>query len=51
VDHTFVFRITMIRLEWNAFSVDALDRDVQPSEVVATIDKRNLRKQQNEEDT
>ena len=50
VDHAFVFGEATVVLRWRAFRVEALDRCVQPAEVIATINKRNLRAQQNEKD-
>ncbi len=50
MDHAFVLGERIVLWRWSAFRVEALDRGAQPAELVATIDKRRLRKQQNEED-
>ena len=50
MDHAFVFREAIVLLRSDAFRVNTLDRGMEPPEVVATINKRDLREQQNEED-
>ena len=50
MDHAFVFGESIVGWRRSAFRVNALNRCVQPAEVVATIDKWRLRKKQNEED-
>jgi len=49
MDHAFVFGKRIVLWRRDALSVELLNRGVQPAEVVATIDKRRLRNQQNEE--
>ena len=48
--HTFVFGESIIDWRRRAFRVDALDCCIEPAQVVASIHKRRLREQQNEED-
>ena len=50
MDHPFVFLEPVVVLRRSTFGVEALEGGVQPAEFVATIDKRRLRKQQNEKD-
>ena len=50
MDHAFVFGERVVLCRWSAFRVEALNRGAQAAEVVATIDKRRLRNEQNEED-
>jgi hypothetical protein len=50
MDHAFVFGERGVLWWRSAFSLETLNRGAQPAEVVTTIDKRRLRKQQNDED-
>jgi len=50
VDHAFVFSEATVWLRRNSFRVETLDRGVQPAKSVATIAKRDLRDQQNQQD-
>jgi hypothetical protein len=49
VDHAFVLYERTVWWRRSAFGVDALNCGVELSKSVATIDERDLRKQQNEE--
>jgi len=50
MDHAFVLDERVVCRRRNAFSVEELNCGTQSAEGVATIDKRRLRDEQNEED-
>jgi len=50
MDYALVFGVRVVLRRRSAFSVETLNRGTQPAEGVATIDKRRLRNEQNEED-